>query len=58
MRVKQRKERSESEKTKKTELEIMQGRLKQTSDNLLNPFVFEADDEFDMCEVSIEAKEG
>ena len=36
----------------------MQEMLDKENDKMLSPFVFERDDEFDMCEVSVEHKDG
>ena len=36
----------------------MESKLNEQKDRMLNPFVFERDDEFDMCEVSVEHEDG
>ena len=36
----------------------MQHKLDEENEMALNPFVFESENEYDMCEVSIEHKEG
>ena len=45
-------------KGKKQGTDKMQEMLNKENDNTLSPFVFEKEDEYDMCEVSVEHKDG
>ena len=42
----------------KNEIAAMQEHLDIENENFLSPFVFEGENEYDMCEVSVEHKEG